>query len=306
MQMEWNASDRTKAWLNAASGPIAPKLRNVRTMVDLLLANRALWITSGTGYDRGEAVHLHAHLWSVDEAGVIALSGVTPNAHGDYVMGGKVITNVANLIYFPGAMPMGFLETAQDSLAYYLDILATIKSRAKTPMALMELKVLESYDGLDPDDEDYDEDLDPIKNTQKAYAAARRMPDGVVTVTPKDVDLIIHQADDDGGMLIEARAALRVDVANHLNLPASLLDGESGGSDDYSNTLQKRNEFEDLSLELFTAPIHARLSLDDVTPPGEIVEFQPLDSDPAAAVGNTGDAVGNLQRPAAPGELEKA
>jgi hypothetical protein len=301
LQMEWEAGDATKAWLNKASGNVSPMLRNVRTMTDLLLANRALWITSGTGYDRQEAVHLHAHLWSVDELGTISLSGVLPDANGNYVMGGRVVTNVANLIYFPGAMPLGFLENAQDSLSYYLDILATIKSRAAAPMAVMELKILDSYDGPEPGDDDYDEDDDPIRNTQASYVAARRMPDGAVTVTPKDVDLIVHQVEDDGHMLIEARAALRVDVANHLNMPASMLDGETGGSSDYSNTLQKRNEFEDLSLALFTAPIAARLSMDDVTPPGELVDFKPLDMAPVA-VGNTGDAVGNLQAGRTPGE----
>lgn len=308
MQLEWKAEDTVKSWLNKASNPhgVSPMLRNVRTMTDLLVANRALWITSGRGYDRQEAVHLHAHLWSVDELGTIALGGVLPDANGDYVVGGQVITNRANLIYFPGAMPMPFLEYAQDSLTYYLDILATIKSRAKAPLAVMELKILDSYDGPDPDDEDYDPDEDPIKNTQKAYAAARRLPEGAVTVTPKDVDLIIHQVEDDGTMLIGAREALRVDVANHLNIPAPMLDGESGSSGDYANTLQRRNEFEDLSLALFTAPIAARLSMDDVTPPGQVVDFLPLDTDPSAAVGNTGDAVGNLQRAPAAGELQNA
>ncbi|AYN55945.1 portal protein [Arthrobacter phage Noely] len=298
LKSQWTASDNTLAWLNKASGPVSPEVRNVRTLVDLVMANRALWITSGTGTARGEAVHLYAHLWTVDEAGVIRLGGVAPDAAGDYVVGGRVITNVANLIYFPGAMPMGFLDAAEDSLTYYKDLAATIKSRGKTPMPLMELKILADYDGPMPGDPDYDEATDLILNTQKGYAAARSAPDGAVTVTPKDVDLIVHQPDDDGGMLIEARNAVRVDVANHLNINASMLDGNTGGSDDYANTLQKRNEFEDLSLALFTAPILARLSLDDVTPPGERVDLVPFDSGPDAA-GNTGDAVGTLQSPAA-------
>lgn len=298
LKSEWRASDPTLAWLNKSSGPVSPAVRNVRTLVDLFMANRALWITSGTGTDRQEAVHLYAHLWSVDEVGVVRLGGVGPDANGDYVVGGKVITNTANLIYFPGAMPLGFLDAAEDSLTYYKDLAATIKSRGKTPMPLMELKMLDAYDGPLPGDADYDEATDLILNTQKSYAAARNSPDGAVTVTPQGVDLIVHQPDDDGGMLIEARNAVRVDVANHANINASMLDGNTGGSDDYANTLQKRNEFEDLSLALFTAPILARLSLDDVTPPGELVELVPFDSG-ADASGNTGDAVGIPQTRAA-------
>jgi hypothetical protein len=41
--------------------------------------------------------------------------------------------------------------------------------------------------------------------------------------------------------------------------------------------------------------------MDDVTPPGELVDFKPLDMAPVA-VGNTGDAVGNLQAGRTPGE----
>lgn len=296
LKLKFDAPDETLAWLSRASGPIPAELRNVRTVTDLVMVNRALWITAGTGTARGEAVHLHAHLWSVDQAGVISLGGVRPDANGDYVVGGNVVTNAANLIYFPGALPQGFLESAQDSLSYYADLAATIKSRGSTPMAVMELKVLEDYDGPEPGDEDYDELADVILNTQKNYATARRSTDGAVTVTPKGVDLIVHQADDDGQMLIGARNAVRVDMANHLNVNASMLDGHSGGSDDYANTLQKRNEFEDLSLALFTGPLVHRLSMDDVTPPGKRVDFKPLDVAPDAA-GNTGDAVGTLQNP---------
>jgi hypothetical protein len=301
---KWEASAATLRWLNAASGPIPPALRNVRTMTDLIMVNRALWITSGDGVQRGEAVHLHAHLWSVNENGVIALGGHEPNALGEYVIGGQVITRRDNLVFFPGAMPLGFLDAAQDTLTNYMDVAATIRSRGRTPMPVMELKVTDTYDGPLPGDPDYVEDEDPILQAQASYAAARRMPDGAVTITPQGVELIAHQVDDDGAMLIDARNALRIDVALHMNLPGSMLDGHSGGSADYSNTLQKRNEFEDLSVSLFTAPILHRLSMDDVTPAGELVTLRTLDS--LDASGNIGTAVGTLQAGPSPGEHKNA
>jgi hypothetical protein len=92
-------------------------------------------------------------------------------------------------------------------------------------------------------------------------------------------------------MLIQARNAIRIDFANYTNLNASIVDGASGASDTYSNTLQDANEFLRLSLGLWTLPITQRLSQDDVTPEGLELTWDHSKFDLADSQGNTGQAV---------------
>jgi phage portal protein BeeE len=106
------------------------------------------------------------------------------------------------------------------------------------------------------------------------------------------VDIVTPGADkDDSAMLTEARNAARLDAANFTNLPAAMLDGNSGTTDQYSNTLQNANEFLTLSVSLFTRAIESRLSQDDVTPEGVTVSFNSPSFDTLApATGNVGTA----------------
>jgi hypothetical protein len=104
------------------------------------------------------------------------------------------------------------------------------------------------------------------------------------------VQLIVHLGGEDAAMLIGARNAIRVDFANFVNLNASLLDGASGASDTYSNTLQDANEFLRLSQGLFTMPISQRLSQDDITPEGLELDWDFSKFDMTPAAGNTGTA----------------
>lgn len=290
LRHDWTGPAETLAWLTRAPGPeaagmagsIAPKLRDVRTLVDLILHNRALWLISrnsdGTIYD---AAHLPAEAWNFDQANQLIIGGT--------------VANPREYIYFPGAKPLPFLESAKESLSHYKDMTNTIKSRGRNPMPIIELELTEDYDGLEPGDEGYDEDYDQALQAQKSYGAARRSEDGAVTVTPRGIKAHFHQVDDDGHMLIEARNAVRLDMGNHLNINSELLDGDNGSSDTYSNSLQNRGDFQDLTLPLFFDPITQRLSMDDITPTGETVELKPRPALEAAsassAVGNTGAGV---------------
>lgn len=286
----WSGHQATLDWLHRAPGPevagmagsVSPGLRDVRTLVDLILHNRALWLVSrnsdGTIFD---AAHLPAEAWNFDQDNQLLIGGS--------------VAKPGEFIYFPGAKPLPFLESAKDSLTHYRDITNTIKSRGRNPMPIVELALQEDYDGLEPDDPDYDPDYDAALQAQKNWAAARRSEDGSVAITPRGIKAIFHQPNDDGQMLIEARNAVRLDMGNHLNINSELLDGDNGTSDTYSNSLQNRGDFQDLSLPLFFDPISLRLSMDDITPPGESVELKPRPALEAAsathASGNVGAAV---------------
>lgn len=286
LRLDWVTDEVTKEWLTRATGPVPAKLRDVRTLVDLILHNRSLWVLTRDSLGRPyEAVHLPVGTWMVNPDGVLTIGGkpVAPES-------------MSSLVIFQGAMRLSLLEAAQDTLAHYKDMTLTIKDRAANPMALQELKLLEEYDGLRPGEDGYDAAYDEVLNAQKAYSKARRATGGAVTVTPRNVDLKIHQATDDGAMLTDARNAATLDVARHCNINAAMLDGNNGTSDTYSNTLQNVNEFAALSLALFTQPIALRLSMLDLATPGQ--EASPVaftDLDLPGAEGNTGAAVGNIQ-----------
>lgn len=292
LRLDWDTDAVTKEWLTRSSGPVPAKLRDVDTLGDLILHNRALWVLKRDALGRPfEAEHIPIQSWIVNTDGVLVINGTPIPA-----------AEMTSVVIFRGAMRMSLIEAAKDTLQHYKDITLTIKDRAANPMALQELKLLEDYDGARPGDADYDAEYDEVLNAQKAYAAARRAAGGAITITPRNVELNIHQANDDGAMLIEARMAVRTDVANHTNINAAMLDGQ-GGSGDYSNTLQNVNEFAALSLALFTAPMALRLSMPDLAGPGEeapLVKFTELDMPGGdEAKGNTGQAVGTLQTPEA-------
>jgi hypothetical protein len=290
LHLDWNTDAVTKEWLTRSTGPVPAKLRDVDTLVDLIIHNRSLWVLSRDGLGRPyEAVHLPVTSWMV-------------NAEGVLIIGGKPVgeADMKSIIIFRGAKRLSLLEAAQDTLLHYKDMTLTIKDRAANPMAMQELKLLEDYDGARPGDPDYEEQYDEALNAQKAYAKARRATGGAVTVTPRNIDLKVHQANDDGAMLIDARNAVRLDVANHCNINAAMLDGNNGTSDTYSNTLQNVNEFAALSLALFTDPIALRLSMPDLALPGSaevpLVKFTELDViGGEEAKGNAGTAVGTPQ-----------
>ena len=270
LRHEWDADAPTLAWLNRAPGPevtgmagsVSPKLRDLRTLRDLILHNRALWVVArddnGAIYD---AAHLPAEVWGFNGENEVEIGGLTPAAK--------------EFIYFPGSMAIPFLESAADTLSHYRDITNTIKSRGRNPMPLVELAMQEDYDGPEPGDEDYDKETDPLLAAQKSWGEARRSPEGAVAITPRNVKVIVHQPNDDGAVLIDARNAVRIDTANHCNLNAELLDGDNGTSDTYSTTMGNRSDFQELSTPLFFDPITLRLSMDDVTPPGVQVTLKP-------------------------------
>ena len=289
LRLGWDTDAITKEWLERSTGPVPAKLRDVRTLRDIIIHNRALWVLSRDSLGRPyEAVHIPVSSWVIGQDGVLMINATPVPA-----------AQMSSVIIFQGAMALSLLEAAQDTLAHYKDMTLTIKDRAANPMALQELKLLEDYDGARPGDPDYVVEFDEVLNAQKAYSAARRASGGAVTITPRNVELNIHQVNDDGAMLIDARNAVRLDVANHININAAMLDGNNGTSDTYSNTLQNVNEFAALSLALFTEPIALRLSMPDLAAPGQaapVVKFTELDMPGGeAAKGNTGAAVGTIQ-----------
>lgn len=260
-------------WWTRGSGALTPEDRLAGIVQSLFFHGKAvLWVQRDGLGTITEALLLPAELFGLDIFGRVLLKGqLLPDA------------TAGNLIYIKSLLPQGFLSFGRDAVKHYLGIRDAILSRSRNPIPVVELKVTDQFE-VTPEE---------LETARTNWQTARTSENGAVAMTPHGVDVIIHGADADTAMLSEARNAVRLDVANFANINASLLDGNNGTSDTYSNTLGNKDEFVDLSLDTFLIPIEARLSMPDVAGlAGEPFRFDrdALELTPAA-VGNTGAAV---------------
>jgi hypothetical protein len=261
-------------WLTWTEGPLSPAYRNVNLMLDLfwhrftLLAvarNEAGYVVNG--------VHVPFHMWDFDAFGNIRVQS-TATGHLEPV-------KPEDVVFIPSFKQLGFLDFAADTIRQYRSICQTLNNRADNPTPMLGIKIKEDLQPTEAEEEQALED----------WAAARKSKTGATALIPAGIAVEKIGGDiDDGAMLIDTRNALRLDAANFTNLPADLLEGNSGTSGDYNNTLQSANELIKLSAGMFTRAIEARLSQDDVSPPGVKLRFNASDLEMVPAKGNVGTA----------------
>lgn len=268
-----SATDQLPAWLNKTYGVIPAGKRRAGLVQDMLLHNQSLLAVARENGAIVDALHWPVGTYKLNELGQVEVK----DERGAW----QLHKSQDQFIWIPGLLPMSFMEYAAESIHQYVNLCRTITQRTKSPIPLVELKVTEDWEGSRAE----------LEAAQKAWNTARQAEGGATAVTPKGVSVIIHPGDEDRAMLIEARNAIRIDFANYTNLNASIVDGASGASDTYSNTLQDANEFLRLSLGLWTLPITQRLSQDDVTPEGLELAWDHSKFDLAPAQGNSGQAV---------------
>lgn len=260
------------AWLNNTTDAITPGMRTAALVSDLILFREAVWfvVRDDAGNING-ALHLPRDTWQLD-----------PN--GQVLIGGKALP-AANVLYFQSLRAVGLLTAAADSIESYHDIVRTIRSRAKNPIPMLEIHVTTEFAGT----------KDELQQVVTDWSAARKAENGAVAVTPDGIELNTPGANIGGGgeWLVEARNANRLDVANFTNVPASMLEGNSGASGTYENTLQNKDEYLSLSLAEWLLPIQQRLSQPDAC--GKPVRLDTSGFTTAStadtAKGNTGHAV---------------
>ncbi|AOY71032.1 hypothetical protein ARZXY2_1479 [Arthrobacter sp. ZXY-2] len=237
-------------WLNTSEGAITPALRTARIIQDLIYYNHSLIQVSRdeSGYVNGYA-HLPVAYWSIDGDGFILVNGK------------KVDQN--SVVYIPGVMLEGFLEAGRDAVRQYRNITATMNNRTSVPEPVTLTKETQPLEA-DPDE---------IEQMKEHLQAAMTSRGGMVHV-PYGLEVVGYGGSDSANsLMIEAREALRKDVANTLGITVGLLDGTNGDSNTYNNAVDERNELLELTIKTFTEPIADRLSQNDVTPEGVKVSF---------------------------------
>lgn len=255
--------DDAPAWVSGHVGSITPEARLVAMAQDLMFFRETCLLVNRDGAgDIIEGVRLPYEAWSLDLYGNVLIQGE--------------LVDQSLVIYISSLLPMGLLEAAADTIHHYLDLNNTIRSRGRNPIPLVELHITDDFEGT----------AEELAQTQKNWSTARQAEDGAVAFTPKGIQLNTPGAGADSSMLIEARNAVRLDVANFFNINAALLEGANGASDNYSNTLQNKDELVTLSCNTWLNPIAARLSAPDCAP-------KPWRFDSSALTAGT-DAKGNL------------
>jgi hypothetical protein len=259
-------------WLNWTQGAVTPKLRLATTVQDLIFHNAAVW-----GVSRDEAGYvnyaerIHPSRWGV-------------NSDGRITVDGKVAAD-KDVIYIPSLLPDGFLSAGRASVRHYVNLSKTINNRSAQPAPA--IVVGETAD-TGATGEEIDELISRLTETLESGR-------GGIVFRPHNLEISSFGASDSANqMMIDAREAVRKDLANHLHVHAALLDGvNSGASDVYSNAIQSKNEALEFSFKLFTEPIADRLSQDDVTPSGVKVAFD------YSSFESVADAKGNVATPTA-------
>lgn len=258
-------------WLRENVGSITPENRLAQMVQDLILYRETCLMVSREGGKIVAGVVLPRECWGLDFMGNVLLNG-------------EPVEDQTQFIYISSLLPIGLLEAAAATIEHYIDLRNTIRSRSKNPIPLVELHITEEFEG----------DAAELKKAQDDWTAARQSENGAVAFTPKGIELKIHTTSGDEAMLTGARNSNRLDVANFLNINASLLEGANGTSDTYQNTLQSKDEFLELSLGLWLKPIQARLNAPDVTD-NPTVSFDLSELGSGDAKGNIGTATETTQ-----------
>lgn len=238
------------SWLYRTDGAMTPWHRMAWTLDDLLHTGWSLWwVTRGAAPERAilSAGRVGIESWNFDGDGHILVDGE--------------IANASDVILFAGPGE-GLCTFAARTIRAYRRTEDAWQGRVRNPIPMIELH------------QTSDDDLNETEVAQyvDAFAAARTDVNGAIGFTPYNIELRVH-GDASAEMLIEARNALRTDVANCTGLPTAALDGSVATAS--LTYVTQEGKFSELAegLRLWLEPIEARLSQDDCVPRGQRVRF---------------------------------
>lgn len=237
------------AWLGHTDTSMSPQQRMIWTLDDLIFNGASLWALSRDPDGQIiDAIRVRSDQWTIDpDTGTVSVQGTVPAAK--------------DICLFEGPQE-GLTTIAADTITGARAIDDAWIKRIKSPIPTQELHLTDANTQLTQDE---------INEFVESWEQARR--DGGTAFTPNDLELRTH-GEASADLFIAGRNALRLDIANFLNLPASILEGSTAASTlTYSTAAGKRNELADYSLAYWASAIEARLSMDDISDPGVYVQF---------------------------------
>lgn len=248
---EWTPTPRQPAWLSSTKTIVTPWHRMAMTVDDLIFHGWSLWALERT--EAGtitDAARVAFARWAFDQNTPL---GITVN--------NEPVTDPRSVILFQGP-DEGLLLSAADVIRGARAMEAAWVGRVQNPIPMTVLHEVERNGVTQEEAEQY----------VASWSAARTSPTGAVGFLPSQLNMEVY-GETVADLFTEGRNNVRLDVANHLNLPASLLDGSTAtASLTYVTQEGQRSSLIDW-LEYWLAPIEARLSMDDITPHGQLVRF---------------------------------
>ena len=237
------------AFLTASTGNLTPFHRMLWTIDDLFFYGWSLWAVERD--DNGEivdAARVPYNTWRFDDDGNVTVNDVTVNRD--------------DVILIPG-VGEGILTYGRATLSEALNISRAIQKAAETPSAQIELHQTNEAPMTD----------EQVDRLVARWAEARRGKNGGVAFTSSGIEVREHGAAKEH-LLIEGRNAVAVDIARHAGIPSTMIDATlSGSSISYQNTSARMAELITFGLSPLMSAVASRLSQDDVTAPGVLIDF---------------------------------
>ncbi len=248
-------------WLYRVPGWQGPWRRMALTLDDHIFYEASLWgcRRGAAGAGGGlkpilDAWHIPYDAWRVNDGGVIEV--IHPET-GQFVKADE-----DEVIYLPGPSD-GLCAHAARTLAGSADLESAWIKRAKNPIPMLDLHETQETNL------EHDERQEVVDD----WAQARHDPNGAIASTPFNIDARVlgnYEAD----MFIGARNAARLDIANFLQIPASVMDASTAtASLTYTTQEGDQSSLSVMTVPYWCRPIEDRLSQDDVVPRGHIVRF---------------------------------
>lgn len=243
--------ERQPRWLTRTNTIVTPWHRMANTLDDLIFYGWSLWaIERGADGAITDALRIPYSSWSFDQTSPLGIK-----------VNDQPVTDERSVILFQGP-DEGLLVKGADTVRGARAIDAAWVGRVRNPIPAIVLQETERNGVTQTEAQAYVD----------AWSAARLSPNGAVGFLPATLSLAVH-GDINADLFVEGRNAIRLDVANLLNLPASVLDGSTATASLTYQTAQ--GEFSQLNawLEYWLAPIEHRLSQNDVSPNGQVIRF---------------------------------
>ncbi len=242
---------RQPSWCYRTSGALSPWHRMAATIDDHLMHGVSAWVrVNGADGFPIDFARIPPSRWTVDQYGQIIVDGKPAPADEVTVIPG------------PGE---GILATAAGTIRGARAIEKAWQSRVRTPIPPT------LFEQTDKETATPDE----IQRLLSTWGKYRQNPDSAATAfVPYGISAKFPAANDDSQLFVEGRNAIRLDVANHTNISASLLDGSTAAASlTYRTATGERSNFYTETIPYWTRPIAARLSMDDIVPKGQRVAF---------------------------------